>query len=416
MALYMLAAVVTASAASGGGGGGATAGRGAACVDEVDCELNGECHSGTCSCHAGWVGESCGELDLLPVEHPYEMPAYGTAPTATEEGLASWGGSVVADPHDDHLFHMFAAEMSLGCGLTAWYRNSIIIHATAASPLGPFKRKEVVLQAFAHEPTVVPLPESVGGGYVMYKIGCADNATTGSNTTAPFTGLCMTCSNGTTPCPSAAGCAACPHPDQVYERECQDVLFAHSLDGPWERHNLTGFGRSEWPWVQVDLGLESHGPTFFPNGSLLTFTRSYAAKDVQPGSSVWLVAADAWNGTYRSLGQSFRENTEDTFMWRDPRGRLHALFHDMQPTTTRHVGGHAFSVNGLHWNYSSVGAYNSTVALVSGGSFTYKRRERPHLLLDKAGNPAYLTNGVVPGVAADWSFTGVYAIRGGGGG
>ena len=128
------------------------------------------------------------------------------------------------------------------------------------------------------------------------------------------------------------------------------------------------------------------------------------------------LAADAWNGTYRSLGQAFRENTEDTFMWRDPRGRLHALFHDMQPTTTRHVGGHAFSVDGLHWNYSSVGAYNSTVALVSGGSFTYKRRERPHLLLDKAGNPAYLTNGVVPGVAADWSFTGVYAIRGGGGG
>jgi hypothetical protein len=51
----------------------------------------------------------------------------------------------------------------------------------------------------------------------------------------------------------------------------------------------------------------------------------------------------------------------DTFMWRDPRGRAaarHALFHDMQPTVTRHVGGHAFSVDdGLHWNYSSVGAY-----------------------------------------------------------
>jgi hypothetical protein len=98
----------------------------------------------------------------------------------------------------------------------------------------------------------------------------------------------------------------------------------------------------------------------------------------------------------------------DTFMWRDPRGRAaarHALFHDMQPTATRHVGGHAFSVDdGLHWNYSSVGAYNLTRAC--------RRRH----LLDKAGNPAYLTNGVVPGVAADWSFTGVYAIRGGGGG
>ena len=86
-----LAAVVTAGAASGGGGGGgAPAGRGAACVDDVDCELNGECHIGVCSCYAGWVGKSCGQLDVLPVEHPYETPACGTAPTAAEEGRASW--------------------------------------------------------------------------------------------------------------------------------------------------------------------------------------------------------------------------------------------------------------------------------------------------------------------------------------
>ncbi len=410
LALPWLAAVARVVAAAAGAASGHID---VACIDAIGCELNGECHSGVCSCYEGWVGETCGQLDLLPIEHPYKTPAYGTVPTTTTEGRASWGGSIVADPHDDHLFHLFAAEMSLSCGLTAWYRNSIIVHATAASPVGPFERKDVVLEAFAHEPTVVRLPDSAGGGYVMFKIGCADNATTGSNTTTPFLGLCTSCSNGTTPCPGAAGCAACPHPDQVYERECQDALFARSLDGPWERHNLTGFGRSEWPWMQVDLGLESHGPVFFPNGSLLTFTRSYAAKGVQPSSSVWLVAADAWNGTYRSLGQAFRENTEDTFMWRDPRGWFHALFHDMEPTVSRHGGGHAFSVDGLHWSYSNVGAYNNTVALVGGGSFTYQRRERPHLLLDKAGNPAYLTNGVVPGIATDWSFTGVYSIRGG---
>ena len=37
------------------------------------------------------------------------------------------------------------------------------------------------------------------------------------------------------------------------------MLFAESLNGPWRRMNMTGFGRSEWPWTDVNLGLESHG-------------------------------------------------------------------------------------------------------------------------------------------------------------
>ena len=45
----------------------------------------------------------------------------------------------------------FAAEMSLGCGLDAWYRNSVIVHATARSPMGPFQRKSELLPAFSHE-------------------------------------------------------------------------------------------------------------------------------------------------------------------------------------------------------------------------------------------------------------------------
>jgi hypothetical protein len=151
------------------------------------------------------------------------------------------------------------------------------------------------------------------------------------------------------------------------------------------------------------------------------FTRSYAAIGVQPGSSVWLVAADAWNGTYRSLGQAFRENTEDGYVHvarpkgaggctprafprhaadRDAARRRPRVFCRRRPPLE------LLERRGVHVNGALVGG---------GGSFTYKRREWPHLL-DKAGNPVYLTNGVVPGVAADWSFTGVYAIRGGGGG
>ena len=266
------------------------------CADEMDCELNGLCSkiTGQCVCHAGWVGETCGVLDLLPVKDPLATApdgprAYGTPPTQGGGGLASWGGSVVQDPGKPGLYHLFAAEMSLGCGLHAWFRNSLIRHATASSPRGPFAAQEVVLPAFSHEPVVVALP--AGAGFLLYKIGCADNATVGSN--SKFTGPCTGCANGTT-----AG--LCPAPDQAYLSTCQDVLFASTLSGPWTRRNLSGFEPSSWDWLHLNSGLESHAPVIMPNGSVLTFTRSYHDPRPAPVSSVWLVSADSWNGTCTS--------------------------------------------------------------------------------------------------------------------
>jgi hypothetical protein len=226
------------------------------CADDTGCQLNGACVAGACSCHAGWRGEDCGLLDLLPSAHSdHPGLSYGAPPGSAAGGLASWGGSIVTDPHTSGLYHLYAAEMSLGCGLNSWYRNSVIIHATSTSPLGPFVRKDQVLGAFSHEPVVLTLPR--GEGYVLYKIGCADNATTGSNGTWPprlhepiMSGRCEGCKDGVT-----GKSVLCSHPDQVYERECQDALFSKSLGGPWLRQNLSGFGRSDWPWETVNLGL-----------------------------------------------------------------------------------------------------------------------------------------------------------------
>lgn len=185
-------------------------------------------------------------------------------------------------PVSSDKFHLFAAEMSLGCGLNSWFRNSVIIHATSASPLGPFIREEQVLGAFSHEPVVLTLPKEAG--YVLYKIGCADNATTGSNGTwpprlheKPMVGRCHGCKNGVTD-PSVA----CSHPDQVYERACQDVLFATSLDGPWQRQNLSGFERSVWPWNDVNLGLESHAPILLANGKMRPDAAARRSLSIQP--------------------------------------------------------------------------------------------------------------------------------------
>jgi hypothetical protein len=150
--------------------------------------------------------------------------------------------------------------MSHGCGEKAWGRNSIIVHATARSPMGPYTRQKELLSYFAHEPTVLTLPR--GGGYVLYKIGCADGAVTGAGGTG-LVGPCTQCSNGTT----HNADQTCPPPNQKYEQTCQDerargsnrrcahtcvvpaahtnaihlwqVLHATSLDGPWKRVNLS---------------------------------------------------------------------------------------------------------------------------------------------------------------------------------
>lgn len=84
--------------------------------------------NGECMCYKGWTGQDCGSLDLLPVPTPTAGPpgvSYGTLPSANTTGLATWGGSLIQDPGTG-VYHLFAAEISLGCGLDAWFRNSVM--------------------------------------------------------------------------------------------------------------------------------------------------------------------------------------------------------------------------------------------------------------------------------------------------
>ena len=367
--------------------------------------------NGTCSCNPGWTGNTCGRLDLMPMASD-APPAYGTLPTTRSTGLATWGGSIVRDPEDADRWHLYASEISHGCGLDAWGRNSVIIHATASSPMGPYVRKSELLPYFAHEPTVVELPAAVGGGYVLYKIGCADGAVTGSNGTG-LVGACTDCSNGTT-LPKAH----CPGTDQSYERACQDVLHALHPDGPWKRVNLS---MPRWDWVNVNLGLESHAPVVFENGTVLTLTRSWGTPPPYPNSALWLIRANSWDGEYSkvpSVPQPFLPVTmEDSFMWRDVSGHFHALFHAWAPID---VGAHAFSRDGLHWALSPTRAYGTIVQTTNGGAVQYSRRERPHLVLDASRSPTHLLSAVGGAPAGttdvwtlprDFSFTHVQALR-----
>ena len=100
-------------------------------------------------------------------------------------------------------------------------------------------------------------------------------------------------------------------------------------------------------------------------------------------------------------------------VWRDARGNYHAVFHDHMM-----IGGHAYSSDGVVWDYSPSPCFGPNVDFLAagaadsiaggGGSTTetietvettetvwLSRRERPHCVIDdRTGRPIALSSGV----------------------
>ena len=72
----------------------------------------------------------------------------------------------------------------------------------------------------------------------------------------------------------------------------------------------------------------------------------------------------------------------------------HSLCH--QYDQSKYAGRHAYSRTGASgdWRFSKDVAYTSKVQYEDGSSKTFHRRERPHLFLNDAGEPAVLYTGV----------------------
>ena len=130
----------------------------AACTVDEDCGLLGDCVAGACRCDAGWVGDSCASLDLVP------------APTDSglrQKNSSNWCGTILRDEADPQLFHSYHADFG-GCadGLAIWLTGSRVIHATSrGSAVGPYTpawgegAAEVAVAAEAHNPQAIRAPD-----------------------------------------------------------------------------------------------------------------------------------------------------------------------------------------------------------------------------------------------------------------
>lgn len=112
-----------------------------ACKTDEDCSLNGLClpstNSSTLTCHCdpGWIGASCGKLDLRPAKrgmgYNHTSPNANTTnnPQYKQWGNSSWGGNLIQDRVEEGLFHLVFDMFGHGCGLSGWRPMSFIARA-----------------------------------------------------------------------------------------------------------------------------------------------------------------------------------------------------------------------------------------------------------------------------------------------
>jgi hypothetical protein len=288
---------------------------------------------------------------------------------------------------------------------------SAVVHATSKDPEGPYQKRETILPTFAHEPNAVRGPR---GEWIIY-------ATVRNPNGYPT----FDCSNG------SASARMPLDRSSSYAPKNRSTFMIFSETGPWGPWSAPVLvlqpNMSSWGGLPalVDTNLAM---TVLPDGSAIGIWRKCENTDEFGSTCVsecctfpHLLRASNWRDAATYMPDSARRlfpnilpyGSEDPFVWREADGSIHAILHDEQgPSRCTALGRHSYSLdNGSSWVYASSNAYDGNVSFTNGSSFTFYRRERPHLILDQHGRPTHLTNGVQETTANDRSYTLVQKLR-----
>eukprot|EP00045_Choanoeca_perplexa_P019377 m.309 g.309 ORF g.309 m.309 type:complete len:385 (-) comp391_c0_seq1:7-1161(-) len=349
----------------------------ALCNSSVQCSLNGDCSANSlCQCDDGWTGDSCDILNLA-----VGNSSYGYHNTTHGNG-ASWGGRAIFD-NSTQLWHLFAAEMALGCDLNHYGSNSQIIRAVSRDPWGPFTKVEVVIHAFAHNPTVQRLRD---GRYLLAYIGSPAQP--------------VNCSNTSTSATSATSDTARAKGSAQRGVLTSNTMFALAsrIEGPWRQFpiNFTNVSGS----TVLDCSQTNPSPVILDNGTVvLAITAGFCHNHIE---QVAIAVAPSLAGPFRLLQLQpilkhpslclSNQQFEDPFLYRTRRG-WHLLLHGMCPTGVLNAK-YAYSEDLVSWHLADNPPYSYEVAFTDRSPIVYARMERPQLSLSEDGTPLVLFNGV----------------------
>ena len=145
----------------------------AGCATDLDCELAGSCDaaSGLCRCHPGWVGPTCGTLDLLPAKRRGAWPADRPVPPEYwGDGATpvSWGGTIGLAA--DRRWHMVVDTGCYNPGRTMHVDGFQLSHAVSETAEGPYAFVGPAVSAGPthYNPHMAAMP---GGRWLLFYAG-----------------------------------------------------------------------------------------------------------------------------------------------------------------------------------------------------------------------------------------------------
>jgi hypothetical protein len=383
---------------------------GAPCESALDCSLGGECGAAaTCVCDAWWTGARCDLLNLAP-------------PVTPEDGLQlpgyfSWGGHALSDGASPPTYHGFFSFMCRHATLAEWTTKSSIWRATSPTPQGPFALAEMVAQPWSHNAMISETGDAAFP-FALYQIG---DAVTDPSEWEP----CYNASEASAAQPSiAVPSAAQPgvalssaalsaavrgrsghggHSDRdgVADANSVYVRTAPSLLGPWtplggENDTAVPFVFPAGGWSTAVNG-GNPAPFFLQNGTVLMY---YSANPCPPGwgnispgnNCIGVAVGTSWRGPFTATPLPVTHpESEDAFVFRDPRGAFHLLtnVNNDHARCAQGVpcGGHAWSLDGLTFSNLTIGAFGPVITFANGTVWRTAYVERPQVLQAADGTP-----------------------------
>ena len=199
-----------------------------------------------------------------------------------------------------------------------------------------------------------------------------------------------------------------------WEQETWEVSPVKIMGEGWTPFNasVATLGESNPSWIGLRhggglLAFRSHlKGGYWPHveGEHIGFALSTSG----PEETGYNISANlSWQG--QVAGGMPGGNDEDPFVWQQPDGTLHCLYHNGRGRDTN-LGLHAFSRDGLLWHKPAdsnsleciskrhcSAMYGNEIELDNGTTFTLLGRERPTLIFDPVTHrPTHLYNGAIP--------------------